>query len=530
MKAGEMFRAARRWFPIAILVLAALNIARLWFFSDLEVSLKFMKSVLTLFACVVLLAIWLLGFSGWRWRTRFATLGGFVLVVFGLSSLLRMDGTVNGSGIFRVAWKWSPRKNAHIGDLTIVNNPASRTAARAISEFPSFLGPERDGVIKNVRLDSDWGGHSPKLLWRQPIGLGWSSFAVSGSSGITQEQRGENEMVVCYELETGHARWIHTNKVRFAESLGGDGPRATPTIAGGRVYALGATGILDCLDANTGRSIWSRDTLKENGLPNLIWGKSSSPLVVDDLVVVTGGATNGPTLLAYRSDSGAPAWRSGTAKASYSSPMLVTLCGKRQILIVNAASVSGHDPSDGHLYWEYAWPTDAWPKCAQPVVIGNDRIFLSASYGAGCVLLQLSAGPDGKLVATERWKNHLMKSAFSNVVPRDEFIYGLDDGVLACVDVSTGQRKWKDGRYGHGQVLLVGDLLLVQTERGPVTLVQSNPGEFHELARLDALDGKTWTVPALAGDLLLVRNDQEAACYRLPLHAPVHYPARPQPK
>ena len=332
----------------------------------------------------------------------------------------------------------------------------------------------------------------------------------------SQEQRGENELVVAYQLATGRAVWSHTNLVRFSEPLGGDGPRATPTIAAGRVYALGATGILDCLDAATGRLIWTRDTLRENGLPNTYFGKSSSPLVVEDIVLVSGGMTNDSTLLAFRREDGAPAWRAGKDKASFSSPALVTLGGRRQILSVNAASVTGHDPQDGRILWEYAWANDKWPKCAQPVVLEPDRVFLSASFNAGCVMLQVKAGADGSLSAAEVWKNRNLKSEFSNIVARGGFIFGLDDGILACVEIATGERKWKEGRYGHGQLVLANDLLLVQTEPGPVALVEANSGEYREVARLNALAAKTWNTPALAGELLVLRNDQEAVCYLLP--------------
>jgi outer membrane protein assembly factor BamB len=278
-------------------------------------------------------------------------------------------------------------------------------------------------------------------------------------------------LVVCYELATGRVIWSHTNRVRFSEPMGGDGPRATPTFKDDRVYALGATGILDCLNAATGGLIWTREALSENGLPNTYFGKSSSPLVVDDLVVVTGGMTNSSTLLAFRCNDGTPAWRAGKDQASFSSPALVTLGGRRQILSVNAASVSGHDPKDGLILWEYTWANNQWPKGAQPVVLEGDRVFLSASFNAGCVLLQVKAGADGSLSVAEVWKNRNMKSEFSNIVARGGFIYGLDDGILACVDIAMGDRKWKDGRYGHGQLILVDDLLLVQTEPGPIALL-----------------------------------------------------------
>jgi outer membrane protein assembly factor BamB len=370
---------------------------------------------------------------------------------------------------------------------------------------------------------------------------------VAGSRAITLEQRGEKELAVCYELITGNILWSHANQVRFHESMGGDGPRSTPTIAGDRVYCEGATGILDCLDLATGKLIWSRDTLKENNAPNLTWGKSCSPLLVDDMVVVTGGSSHtGSALLAYKRTDGAPVWHAGTDKASYATPMLVTLAGRRQILTVNGATVTGHDPGDGRVLWNYTWMNDLYPKCAQPLVLDGDRVFLSADYGFGCVMLRVSGDASGTLAATEVWKDRTLKSQLSNMIARDECIYGMDDGRLACIDAATGAVKWRDERasdrrYGHGQVLLAGDVLLIQpilgfnseaadaqlllagdvlliqSERGLLALVEASPSGMRELAALPALSNKTWNLPVIAGDYLLVRNDLEAVCYRLPV-------------
>src|SRR5262249_6190307 len=220
---------------------------------------------------------------------------------------------------------------------------------------PGFLGRGGKGVVPGVRLGRDWTRQPPEELWRRPIGLGWSSFAVVGRWAVTQEQRGNDELVVCYDLHTGDPLWVHANPVRFSEKMGGDGPRATPTISGGRVYAQGATGMLDCLDGGSGKPIWSRQTLEENGLPNLIWGKSSSPLVFNDFVVVSGGDAPG-SLLAYHKGTGKPGWEATEDKASYASPVATTLAGVQQIVAVNAASVAGHDPSNGNVLWKYDWP------------------------------------------------------------------------------------------------------------------------------------------------------------------------------
>jgi len=242
-------------------------------------------------------------------------------------------------------------------------------------------------------------------------------------------------------------------------------------------------------------------------------------LVLDNLVIISGGQTNGPTLLSYQQDNGSPVWKAGTDEASYSSPTIATLCGRREVLSLNAANLTAHDPADGHIQWQYTWK--GWgPRCSQPLALEGDRVLLSAGFGLGSVLLQVKADASGKLSATEVWKNLRLKTQFSSVVVRDGYAYGLDEGLLACVDLATGERKWKDGHYGFGELVLVHDLLLVQTEPGPVALVEANPAEFREAGRVNALDSKTWNNPAVAGDFLLVRNDKEAICFKLATRSP----------
>ncbi len=523
-------RRIRVWIPLAIIVLAIAGITWTQLSTETEEILRFAQCGMIAGAAILLLLGWFLFLSRLRWRIRLGGLFLLFLCGFALSRLVRIDGTSSGGGGLRFAWRWSPPPGADVSEV-VSSRPASVGAgALPVFDSPAYLGANHLGVVPDTVLETNWAVHPPVELWRRKVGLGWSSFAIAGSQAITLEQRGENELIVCYELATGQVLWTHTNQVRFHETMGGDGPRATPTIADGRVYSMGATGILDCLALATGKLIWSRDTLKDYRAPNLMWGKSCSPLLVDDLVVVTGGGSaSGPALLAYKCADGIPAWHAGTDKASYPTPMLVTLAGRRQILIVNAATVTGHDPKDGRVLWNYQWMNDQQPKCAQPLALDGDRVFLSADYGYGCVMLHISTNTDGSLNASELWKARTLRSQLSNMTARDGCIFGLDDGALTCIDAATGARKWRDDRaasqrYGHGQVLLVGDLLLLQNERGPIALVQASSSGLHELATLAALTRKTWNVPAIAGDYLLVRNDVEAVCFRLPVMRP--QPAR----
>ena len=512
----------RLWLPSTIGILAAAGIAIIRLRPELERNFKGLMTFAVVLLAVVLGLLWFVFLSRFRWRLRLITVAVLALSIFGLTRVLRVAGTTDGTGRPKLAWKWTPSRAARLDPPSVAANAPPVTPAANVPDVPQFFGPNRDGIVTGAKLARDWNATPPKQLWRQPIGAGWSAFAVVGGRAYTQEQRGENEAVTCYDLLTGRLLWEHTNAAHFNQWQGGDGPRATPTVDRGQVFAIGATGILDCLDATTGQRVWSREVLTENKLANLIWGVSASPLVFDDTVVVTGGLTNGPTVLAYRRSTGEPLWHSGTDKASYASPILATLAGRRVILSANAASFTAHDPATGDILLDYPWSDDKWPKAAQPVVLENDRVFLSAGYGIGCVLLEIKAAADGKLAATQLWKNLHMKTQFNSAAARDGFFYGLDDGLLACVEISSGQRKWKDGRYGSGQTLLVDDLVIIQSEPGAVLLAAARPDGFHELGRIPALNSKTWNHPTLAGRYLHVRNDQEVACYELPADTGSH--------
>jgi outer membrane protein assembly factor BamB len=513
----------RWWMPAAFIILAA---AAAGYLRSREIP--FLEPILIGIGLLtaLLLGLWYIFFTGLPWRIRWVLVlvsAGLVAgLYFGVKGLTRIEGSIGGSGIPRLVWKWSPKREGTARPLMLQPEAAfserfAGTVRLADGTFPQFLGSDRSGVLTGLPLRCDWDRSPPKTIWRQPIGLGWSAFAVSGQHAVTQEQRRQDELIVCYELQTGQALWAHTNRVRFSEPLGGDGPRATPTLHEGRVYAMGASGILDCLAEGTGQVIWSREVLRENHLSNLTWGKSCSPLLVQNLVVVTGGEQREKTLLAFEATTGKPVWQAGRDRASYCSPLLASVCGHEQILMVNGHSVTGHDPNNGKILWEYAWP-DEFAKATQPLVIDTNRVFIAAGYGVGCVMLKIDRSAVGEWSAEALWKNRNLKPKFTNLVRRGQHVYGLDEGVLTCVNLEQGNREWREGRYGHGQVLLVDDLLLIQAESGDVVLVEISPEKPRERSRFSALRGKTWNNPVVLRDLLLVRNDHEAACYRLQLN------------
>ncbi len=380
--------------------------------------------------------------------------------------------------------------------------------------WTDFRGPHRDGRYTGPPIRTDWPAAGLDPLWSQPIGGGYASFVVAGGLAFTIEQRRDDEVVAAYDVDTGVERWTHAWPAHFRESMGGPGPRATPTWHAGRVYALGATGRLVCLDAATGDEVWARNILDDAAAFNLTWAMSGAPLVVDDVVVVQPGGRDGWSVAAYDRLTGEVVWHGLDDVQSYTSPMLVTLGGVRQILVVTAARAAGLRPDDGALLWEYPWRVRTVPNMAQPLVVGDARLFLSASYGKGAALMELTRDGD-RFTAATVWETHRMRNRFSSSVLVDGYIYGLDNSILACLDAATGELMWKGGRYGSGQLLEADGHLVVLTERGDLVLVRATPERHDEVARFRAIDGKTWNVPALAGGRLLVRNAREMAAFDL---------------
>jgi len=411
-------------------------------------------------------------------------------------------------------------------DSTAGNAPASADTA----SFPRFLGPDGDSVLRGVLLERDWTARPPRRVWQRPVGAGWSGFAIASGRAFTMEQRGEHETVVAYDLVTGNELWSHGDRAFFTNPMAGPGPRATPTVAGARVFTFGSTGLLSAFDAASGRLLWQHDVPREHDAQLPEHGMAGSPLAADGLVVVAAGGARGHSLVAYDQETGLLAWGGGDDRAAYGSPVLATLAGRRQILVFNHASVAGHDPRDGSVLWNHPWPAN-WPNVATPIVVGGDRVLFSTGYGVGSKLLRVRDDGAGALSAELMWETPRLKSKFANLALHEGFVYGLDDGVLVCLDPETGERRWKGGRYGHGNLLVAGDLLLVQTERGEMVLVDPTPEEHREIGRFLALRGKAWNPFALAprslstvrsasaGEHLLVRNDQEAALWELPTRA-----------
>ncbi len=491
---------------------------------------KSMAMPLVIYAIPLATAAWaiVLHFSRglvWFARTMYVLLG--ILAVLSMIQPFRLEGA-DGSLRLNLVMRWQPRQEdtalealreyqesssqAAIPDVDAIPEPSA-------SDWAEFRGPERSGKVFGVQIETDWSTKPLVELWRRPVGPGWASFTVVGARAYTQEQRGDDEAVVCYDTATGQEIWAHTDRTKFDEAMGGVGPRATPTVVGDKVYALGANGTLNCLQMASGDLIWSADIVADTGAKLPMWGFASSPLVVGDLVVVYAGAPDAG-LIAYDRELGEKAWACPAGSHSYSSPHLARLDGVDLILMMSNAGLAAADVASGSLVWDYDWSSEDQARIVQPAVLPDGDILVATGYGIGTHRIAPRQEAGNWQVETA-WETRNLKPYFNDFVLHKGHVYGFDDKIMACVDPATGDRVWKGGRYGYGQLVLLADqdVLLVLSERGDVALVEAKLDGHQELARFHAMDGKAWSHPVVAHGKLFVRNSAEAVCYQLSLVA-----------
>lgn len=460
-------------------------------------------------------ALWLLMTSQRPPGTRRNGLIGLAMLVFGVLTLVRWEG-LDGAQRSIYAWRWSPSSEEQFrAERAAAAAPASMTLADWTDkpgDWTSFRGGECEGIVEGVP-PLDWSTAPPQLVWKQRIGPAWSSVLIVDGFLVTQEQRADAEAIVCYEADSGKQVWAYESVGRFEEGLSGAGPRATPTYHRGKIYACGARGRLTCLHAKDGSLAWTRDVREEASAEIPMWGYSSSPLIVDELVVVFAGGES-KSLMAYHAEDGNPAWAAAGGKITFSSPQLMTLSGVRQIVMHDNRALYAVNPEDGKLLWEQVGSNPMFQPMLQPHRMTADELIVEAD--GGIERLQVVEA-DGKWTLSSKWKSNRLKASFNDIFIHKDHIYGLDDGILCCLDAATGKRLWKKGRYGYGQLLLVPDhdQLVVLTDKGEGVVVAASPKGHQELGSFPAIEGKTWNHPVIAHGRLYVRNAAEIASFDL---------------
>ncbi len=474
--------------------------------------------------------LWLVISIPLAWPVRRAGLLMLFVAAWVTTMVLRIDGM---TGEFKTAfnWRWAETsedrlraelatKKQPVTSVSAVKETSKEALTLGDGDWPGFRGPQRDSRLTGVKIAANFSDRPPKLIWRHRVGPGWGSFALVGNRLFTQEQRGdqgEKEAVICYSADTGESLWIHTDDSRFAEIMAGPGPRATPTFDSGRIYALGANGALNCLDAASGAVIWTHDVVADSGAKVPQWGFSASPLVADGVVTVFAGGPSGKSVLGYRADDGKLAWSAGDGQNSYCSTQLSKLGGVEQLLIATGDGVSAFEPATGKQLWDHHWPmSGGMARVVQPAVLDDSSLLVGTGFDYGTRKLAIKHDGD-KWTATEAWTSRDIKPYYNDLVVHDGNLYGFDNSFFTCVGLKDGKRKWKVRDYGSGQVLLLADqdLLLVVSETGELALLEATPKQHKELCRFQAIQGKTWNHPVIGHGRVFLRNGEEAACYEL---------------
>ncbi|PHR91901.1 MAG: hypothetical protein COA78_33930 [Blastopirellula sp.] len=511
----------------------------LWILTDAAMGNFF--SYIALFFATMISLIWFTFFSKASWNVRITPVSlifSMIVLFFIFYKLEQFSGELVPTFTSRFS-KSHDQRLEKLGTKTQTQVDENAMLVTSDKDFPQFLGPTRNLVLSGPAIEMDWAAHPPQELWRQPLGAGWSGFVVVDNRAFTMEQRGHFEYVSCYSATSGSKPlWSYAHESRHYSVMGYVGPRSTPTVFESKVYALGGSGNFVCLNAVSGELIWQKDLLGLFGSTLktdekwLLWGRANSPLIVsiegkNAVVIPAGGPSedHSVSLVAFDADTGEIIWQGGDRKISYASPGLFSMNGKQQIISVNEDTITGHEISTGKELWGTDWPGNSSTNatCSQALDVGNNQIFVSKSYGQGARLFEVSNDENGNYHTKVIWEDiRTLKTKFTNVAIKDGYIYGLSEGMLECVHLQTGKRQWKQRGFGHGQLLIVGNALLIMTEEGELVITETNPDAYTETSRIKALyseNSPCWNNLCVYGDLLLVRNAEQAACYRLPTAA-----------
>ncbi len=396
------------------------------------------------------------------------------------------------------------------------------------ADWPEYRGPNHNGTTSETL--SKWDGQVPKALWKTPLTAGFSSLAVEGSIAATLVSRtidgAPREVCVALDSNTGKELWATPLGIAKYEgggdsgtpdNGGGDGPRSTPTIDSGRVYALDARLNLACLDAKTGEKIWSKDIIKEHNGRNISWENAASPIIEGDLIFMAGGGP-GEALLGIDKKTGKTIWKGEDDKMTHATPVVATILGVRQVVFFTQKGLASVEPKTGKLLWRYAFPYNV-STAASPVIAG-DIAYCAAGYNVGSGAARITKTGD-TFEAKEIWrtKGNKIANHWSTPVEKDGYLYGMfsfkeyGTGAVKCVELATGREAWAQPNFGSGQAILAGGKLVALGDSGQIVLIDPSPERYKELARMQTVTGKCWSTPTISNGHLYVRSTKEGACY-----------------
>jgi outer membrane protein assembly factor BamB len=499
-----------RWGAVILLILSVFGTAE---FLDESIATSMMGLMFTVYS----IPVFCLAFVIWAYISRrFSvvlqriTMAATIILSFAIWGFLRTDG-MDAETHQKITLRWSvPAEERLLAmmDKKLKRFPVDSTIILKLPEWPGFRGVNRDGIVQSTHIETDWRKKPPVEIWRRPVGGGCSSFAIHGSLLYTQEQRGELELVTCYDINTGELIWKHGDKARFWDSHAGAGPRSTPTLYNNRVYTLGGTGILNALDAYSGAVIWSHDAASENAVEALTWGFSGSPVIVDNVLLVSLSGK----LAAYDIANGNLLWSGSDGGNSYSSPHPVIIDCIQQVILLSRVGALSVDPITGKELWKYPWEFS--DRILQPALISDGDILLDGGT-KGISRINIK-NISGTWTVSETWKSPALKLSFNDIIIDKGYVYGFDGPAISCLDLKDGSRKWRGAPYrGFSLLIADQDLLLVLTEKGEIALVKASQDKFSELGKIKVLKDRVWNHPAIAGNILVVRNSNEMAAYRL---------------
>jgi outer membrane protein assembly factor BamB len=388
-------------------------------------------------------------------------------------------------------------------------------AVAGAADWPQWRGPNRDGISRETGLLKKWPAEGPKLLWEATgVGAGFSTVAIVKDRAYTQGNRGKESRVIALDLPTGKEAWSAPNGDSYSNSYG-DGPRGTPTVEGDVLYAIGAHGDLVCMETASGKIRWAVDILEKFGAENTGWGISESPLIVGDRLICTPGGRDA-TIVALDKKSGEALWTSKglSDKAAYSSAIVFKAAGVEQVANFTSKGVVGVALEDGRFLWRYNRVANDVANIATPVFV-DGSVFASSAYDTGCALIRLEKEGENGVAAREAYFQRGLKNHHGGVIVLDGHVYGCDNSTWTCLDVRTGESKWKNRGVGKGSLVYADGCFYAVSEDGVVGLIEASPSGYKEISRFKIEHGsqKAWAHPVVSGGKLFVRTEDKVRCY-----------------